>query len=301
MSMRQARVPTALAPFVQVAYSHGIFQIGARMTFGYDKSRAVASWYHGFGFPYYGGFNQWGEPIADISAEMNATGCGARSDMDGVDVAGSFFATMSDCSDVEITEADRPFLYVFRNFLPESRVRQVQGRQRHGIRPRHPWRAVALHGVSGLRLEVPALYRRVRRIRGSHFIGAGGKTVQFESLAAGEQPAIPANLMELFDHKPLQGNKVVTQITTSVGPYVDGDVIFVSGGGGAGYGDVLERDPAAVIEDVRLGHVTPWQAEHVYKVIYDPKDPADRPGGNGGFEAEGKRGEAQPIPFVRGF
>ena len=86
---------------------------GARMSYHLDPLRAVAAWHQGFGVPVYGGVNQWNEPIADISPEINATGAGARPDMDGVDGAGAYFATMSDCSDVETTESDRPFLYLF--------------------------------------------------------------------------------------------------------------------------------------------------------------------------------------------
>lgn len=264
-------VPTALAPFTQTAYSHGIFQIGARMTYSYDKMRAVASWYTGFGFPYYGGLNQWGEPIADISAEMNATGCGARPDMDGVDVAGSFFATMSDCSDVETTESDRPFLYVFRNFFQNHGMGKYRGGNGmgfglkvHGV----PW---LFMGCQGYGSKFPASMGVFGGYAAATSSVLAVRDSNLKQLQAESSPQIPTNLMELFNDKPLEGNKTYTQITTSVGPYAEGDVIFVSGGGGAGYGDVLERDPKAVIVDLKLGHVTPWQAKNVYKVVYDEK------------------------------
>lgn len=262
-------VPTALAPFTQVAYSHGIFQIGARMTYSSDRMRAVASWYHGFGFPYYGGFNQWGEPIADISAEMNATGCGARPDMDGVDVGGSYFATMSDCSDVEITESDRPFLYVFRNFFQNHGLGKFRGGngmgfglEVHGV----PW---LFMGCQGYGSKFPASMGVFGGYAAATSSVLAIRQPNLKELQAQSSPDIPTNLMELFNDKPLEGNKIVTQITTSVGPYSEGDVIFVSGGGGAGYGDVLERDPESVVQDVKLGRATPWQARNVYKVAYD--------------------------------
>ena len=58
------------------------------MTYHLDPLRAVAAWFQGFGVPVFGGVNQWGEPIADITPEINSTGAGARPDMDGVDGAG---------------------------------------------------------------------------------------------------------------------------------------------------------------------------------------------------------------------
>jgi acetophenone carboxylase len=266
-------VPTGLAPLTQVGFSHGVFQVGARMTYGYDKKRAVASWHNGFGFPYYGGFNQWGEPIADISAEMNATGCGARPDMDGVDLAGSFFATMSDCSDVETTEADRPFLYLFRNLFQNHGAGKFRGGngmgyalEVHGV----PWLFIgtqghgskfpAAPGVFGGYASATMAYQALRRWKS-----------ELEALRAGSNSLIPTNLMEFLEGGPLGGEKLVFQATSPVAPYGEGDIIFLAGGGGSGYGDALERDPQMVVEDLRLNLATPWQAENVYKVVYDKK------------------------------
>lgn len=264
-------VPTAQAPFPQVAYSHSIFHIGAKMTYGYDPMRAVAAWYQGFGFTVYGGLNQWGEPIADISAEMNATGCGARPDQDGVDVAGSFFATMSDCSDVETTEADRPFLYLFRNYFQNHGPGKYHGGNGTGyalVVHKVPWLFIGSLGFGskfpasmGIFGGYAAAASVVETVRGSNL----------PQLQAQSSPAIPSNLLEALQEKPLEGMAQMHQITTPVGPYGQGDIVFISGGGGAGYGDVLERDPALVIEDLRRGSITKWQAEHVYRVAYDEK------------------------------
>ena len=42
-----------------------------------------------------------------------------------------------------------------------------------------------------------------------------------------------------------------------------------SAAGGYGYGDVLERDPQAVVDDIRNEIVSDWSASHVYHVAYD--------------------------------
>ncbi|MBW2469047.1 MAG: hydantoinase B/oxoprolinase family protein, partial [Deltaproteobacteria bacterium] len=50
-----------------------------------------------------------------------------------------------------------------------------------------------------------------------------------------------------------------------------GDVIqFISAGGG-GYGDPLERDPAAVERDMRNEYVSIERAREEYGVVIDPK------------------------------
>jgi hypothetical protein len=51
--------------------------------------------------------------------------------------------------------------------------------------------------------------------------------------------------------------------------YDEGDVLFGFSGGGPGYGDPLERDPALVIEDLRKNIISEWTAENIYRVVYD--------------------------------
>jgi hypothetical protein len=40
-------------------------------------------------------------------------------------------------------------------------------------------------------------------------------------------------------------------------------------GSGAGYGDVLERDPEAIMEDIRADFISHEAAAKIYKVVYD--------------------------------
>jgi N-methylhydantoinase B len=48
-----------------------------------------------------------------------------------------------------------------------------------------------------------------------------------------------------------------------------GETLSIQTPGGGGYGDPLERDPSAVLKDVRLGKVTPARAREVYGVALD--------------------------------
>jgi N-methylhydantoinase B/oxoprolinase/acetone carboxylase alpha subunit len=263
--------PTAQAPFPQVAFSQAMFHIGAKMTYTYDPTRAVAPWYHGFGFPVYGGLNQFGEPLADISAEMNATAMGARPDKDGIDTAGSFFATMSDCSDVETTESDRPFLYVFRNFFQNHGAGKYRGGNGTGY-------GLVIHGVPVLfigSLGFGSKFPASMGLFGGYAASTAAVQVlrqgNLRALQAASSPEIPSSLMELYTEKPLEGTKAMFQATTGFAPYMEGDTLFLAAGGGAGYGDVLERDPELVVQDLKSNSVTPWQAANVYRVAYDAK------------------------------
>ncbi len=265
--------PTSLAPFTQTCFSHGVFLVGARMSYCLDPLRAVAAWYQGFGAPVFGGVNQWNEPMADISPELNATGAGARPDMDGVDGAGAYFATMSDCSDVETTESDRPFLYLLRNYFNSS---YGHGKFRGGagvgfsMTTHHvPWVAVGAFGYGskfpstlGIFGGYAAPTTFIRTV-----VGSNVKAL----LAEGKTP-IAHDLDEIYDSKnPERGEEGYHHICMVVRPLMNGDTFTYLVGGGAGYGDALERDPERVLRDLRDGLTTDWAARNVYCVCYDGK------------------------------
>lgn len=267
----KGEVSTGLAPYTQTAFTLGMFLCGARMSYGLDPLRAVAAWYTGFGAPMFGGINQWGEPMADTFAELNATGCGARPDMDGVDCAGSYFATMSDCGDVESTEEDRPFLYLFRNYFRGS---YGHGKYRGGaglgycLIPSHVPGVVL--GAFGYGSKFPATVgifggyavppTFVQTVRGSNM----------KELLAQGSPSVPVNVEQALQGDGAEtGRRESHHSSMRIQPFQNGDTVYLPVGGGAGYGDALERDPEAVIADLRDGMVTPWAARNIYRVVYD--------------------------------
>jgi acetophenone carboxylase len=264
-------MPVSYAPATQVVFAQGMFMCAARMIYAVDPMRAVGSWYSGFAVTPFGGFNQWGEPIADITPEINATGAGARPDMDGVDSAGAFFATMSDCGDVESMEADRPFVYLFRNFFNNSyghgKFRGGSGvgfgMMVHGV----PWVAI---GGMGFGTRFPATL--------GIFGGRAAPTVFVQSVHGSNMQKLmldgnldlPNNMGELYGRPPIEtGTSVLGHVSSPPKPFLNGDTIYVPVSGGAGYGDVLDRDPELVLGDLRRNLVTPEDAERIYQVVFD--------------------------------
>jgi acetone carboxylase alpha subunit len=266
-------VPVSYAPAVQVAFTQGMFMAGARMTYAVDPLRAVAAWYTGFSITLAAGLNQWGEPIADITPEINATGAGARPDRDGVHAAGAFFATMSDCGDAEDIEAERPFLYLFRNLFDGS---YGHGKHRggagvgfgflvHGV-PQIALASMgfgsrfpATLGIFGGRAAPPIFVQTVRGSNAGELLASGGGS-------------LPRNMGELYAGESAErGEHEYRGAAAPPLPFAEGDAIYVPITGGAGYGDVLERDPEAVLRDVRDGITSHWAASNVYRVSYDPE------------------------------
>ena len=50
----------------------------------------------------------------------------------------------------------------------------------------------------------------------------------------------------------------------------EGEVYMICQGTGGGYGDVLERDPEAVMADVEAGYLSSEAAREIYFVVHDP-------------------------------
>ncbi|MGH8880346.1 MAG: hydantoinase B/oxoprolinase family protein, partial [Stackebrandtia sp.] len=51
-----------------------------------------------------------------------------------------------------------------------------------------------------------------------------------------------------------------------------GETLSNETGGGGGYGNAFDRDPAAVARDVRNGFVSPESARESYGVVVNPDD-----------------------------
>ncbi|RIK95354.1 MAG: hypothetical protein DCC73_02980 [Proteobacteria bacterium] len=262
---------TSLAPVVQVCFSLGMFLCGAKMVYSSNPDRASAPWYMGFGCPIYAGRNQHGEPVADVTPEVNGGGGGALSDHDGADVAGAWFATLSDCTDVEITETDRPILYLSRNLF--------SGSVGHG-----KYRGGAGVGIAMMVHHVPELAMGAFG-SGAHFpmtLGLfGGYAVpptfiqvvqgsNMDQLMHDNKEPLPRNLTEVYDAaNPERGERAFEDVNMLVRPLHNGDTYYMSVGGGGGYGDAIQRDPEAVLRDLKFGRITAWAAQNIYHVVYD--------------------------------
>ncbi len=70
------------------------------------------------------------------------------------------------------------------------------------------------------------------------------------------------------------GNQEVNLGNTDILTIGPGDIVHVASGGSGGWGDPLERDPKAVVDDVRSGFVTDDEASNSYGVVLE----------NGGYD-----------------
>jgi N-methylhydantoinase B/oxoprolinase/acetone carboxylase alpha subunit len=263
--------PKAGSPFTLETAAQTVQQLLQKAVFSTNPELGEATGARVFATFAYGGLNQHGAPIADISADTNACGFGARMDKDGVNVAGSYFAPMtSEPGEIESLESNLPFLYLYRGFNKDS---CGNGKYRGGVGIE--W-AVAVH-------DVPMVYL------GSW--GYASRAIVTQGLYGGYGiPALPFvrvsknNLKEMLDrtdNKLPSSNKALFEETAISGlyqsegfptvprPMNQWDLIVGGHGGGGGYGDPIERDPASVMNDLENGVISPRVARDVYRVVYN--------------------------------
>jgi acetophenone carboxylase len=82
---------------------------------------------------------------------------------------------------------------------------------------------------------------------------------------------IPANVQELLENRRINGDYQISHNTREYHLVKNGSIVVHMNSGGAGYGDVLLRDPDSVVEDLRQEVISGWTASQVYKVVYDPE------------------------------
>jgi acetophenone carboxylase len=111
--------------------------------------------------------------------------------------------------------------------------------------------------------------------------------------------ALPGTDVELVQSNPFGGEIVLEHQARPARVVHRGEIICSSTQGGGGYGDVLERPPAAVADDVRTGALTAATAGRIYKVVLDPETLEVDPAATDAARAEERRARlARAKPFA---
>jgi len=167
-------------------------------------------------------------------------GLGASSRMDGHHCA--IFPANGANTPVEILESDTPLIVKSRELVCDS---GGPGRRRGGIGRK-------------MILEVPQ-GRGAPQAPTTIAVQAGRYIYPPEGLFGG-QPGAKARFLKNADNADPSGLTFCE----------NGDTVSFYSAGGGGYGDPLERDPAAVAQDVRLGYVSIERARRDYGVVIEP-------------------------------
>jgi acetophenone carboxylase len=217
--------------------------------------------------------NQHGAKVVDFMGfPLNAWGLSARSDMDGIDAFGFPHGPWGKGPDVEDIERAFPLLHLYQKNMPDS---GGFGRYRGG---NGVTLAYAVHKVPYAIFTATTKESKFPTHTGmfggySETVVPAIRVVETDAIAAMKEGtvALPGGDVELVQDKPFGGKIVFEHQARPARVVHRGEIISSSTQGGGGYGDVLERPPADVAADVRIGAITLATATRVYKVVLDPE------------------------------
>lgn len=221
-----------------------------------------------------GGQSQYGSRFGVALFECAAAGSGALAIKDGIDTGYVGWNPESDMGNMEVWEQDMPMLYLGRSISPDS---GGYGRYRGGNGFESVW---TVSNTDQLMIATSEHSSRVFDNAGMCG-GYPAPTVQLHHAAHGARTSerghkgeplphmIGTDPYESDIHRYTDGDTQVIEGPYLAEPLRDGDVFSHSYNGGGGYGDVLDRDPAAVARDVANGYTTSRAAETIYGVVLD--------------------------------
>ena len=261
---RPAPVSVATVGAIQSVNNAACSTIGKMLEIsGKYREEATAVWHANHFAIFKFGRNQHGGEAIGIFTETFAGSGGARTFADGIDVGGEIPNPISRMANVETVEAGFPIRYLFRRRMTDS---GGPGRYRGGAGMEF---AVVPHDSPD---------------GGIHYVISGkGADFPMSDGLAGGYPGAPNRYVWVHNNEAEPESKNVDprfarsldempgeqeSVAWGVFPLMGEDALYVGWNGGGGYGDPLERDPEAVLDDCRTGAVTVQSARDVYGVVF---------------------------------
>lgn len=226
-----------------------------------------ASWNNNPLYLLWGGISQHGRTMGTVLFDFLANGQGAGPRWDGVDTGVFHYTPEVIASDLEMYESFMPFLYLSRRQAPDS---GGPGKFRGGVGLEI---AYMVHKTPGVELVV--IGQGSKSPSGTGIYGGSGAGMARVVLAQNtniqdkiRQRQLPYTLEEI---QALEGGEIKDYPPMVPSrPARAGDIVYLYGGGGSGYGDPLDREPLLVLKDVQNELVTLKHAEEVYGVVITP-------------------------------
>lgn len=269
------RASTANAVMIATGVMSANHNVFAKAIFGSHMwQQAAASQGNGGNALVLAGQSQWKLPFADMVAySINTEGQGGRPKEDGVNAFGFPWCVFGRAPDVETMEKEFPLLIPISSHWKDS---CGHGKHRGGVGCVQVWVAYDVPQVFFNAIADNSKVQTPQPLFGGYApCTVPGISVRkaniMDRLAEGN--GLTLDLHEILKQESIEGQWEVEFFARQVRPYEEGDVITVSfSTGGAGYGDPLERDPDAVLDDVKMNLISKVTAENVYHVAFSGED-----------------------------
>jgi len=261
------------APWVGQVLVSALCECISKMLFAAGRYEDVNAswfslWYAGGPGYLYGGHNREGIRTAQGIYDIHGGGLGASPARDGVDTGGHMNIPSGGISDVERIEMQYPFLYFTRN---HNRDGSGYGKYRGGL---GSYRIFMIYGSQDFSADYKpygGIPQGCFGLFGGYPVGSGGLRAIFHTgpdfadrIRRGEY----VTDIDDIESKNWGNIDLPEGSPERVGVPEFGLVAdYVAGGGG--FGDPLERDPRAVVRDLRTGATSPEVARDIYGVFVD--------------------------------
>lgn len=218
----------------------------------------------------FAGENRRGYPTANFTGSANASGQGARFDLDGEHALGFYWGPWTDSGEVEDTDSRLPPLVLARVF----------DKNNHGFgmyRGGSPLVEISTaFGHQGCMMTSWGGTDRLSHNPGMFGGYSGPPNPRFvirdtnllELMARAEDLPF-SDQHDLLSRQPIEGRYIIEPSSVGMETFSEGDVFVSNVGAGGGYGDVLDRDPKRVLEDLQGDLITSVVAVDVYGVVVD--------------------------------
>ena len=208
------------------------------------------------------GYDDRGKYFGQAILDSFGCGSGARSFGDGVNSSGPTFSPLSVVLNVELIEQWYPLLFLYRKEDADGGG-AGEWRGGNGIRSAiTPYRSQSMTVVTNSGGQCISAQNA-----GGLFGGLPSPAGHYLVRYGTDLHEKAGNRIMPGDIEELQAERTEPLRAKSNGAALDaGDVMEIRVGGGGGYGDPLERDPARVARDVRLGYASIGAATSIYGV-----------------------------------
>ena len=236
-------------------------------------SACIASQYDQAATFIYGGLTQHGDVTGNFCADINGNGQGARSHADGEHSVSPVFGFMCDSGEHEINEEDTPIVRLGAQRLAKDRVGWGKYRGGMGYEQIATSRGSPFWGfmtgcegskfpsAQGLFGGYSCPSYQLLKIKGINI---------FEELKKNPKAVEVFDIVKLMNERPIKGGQYSSNdMGMTFELCAEGEIYMICQGSGGGYGDVLEREPEAVMKDLREDLISHERAENLYHVVYD--------------------------------
>jgi N-methylhydantoinase B/oxoprolinase/acetone carboxylase alpha subunit len=221
------------------------------------------------------GTNRMNYPNANITGTANASGQGGRFDGDGESAIGFFWGPFTDAGEIEDIDRRFPHFVLARklekNYHGYGKYRGGASYHEISTPYGHAGCFLSSWGAADKLSHNPGLMGGYMAPPNPRIIIED--TDVLERIGAGVD--LELNNYEVIRDELLKGTYRLEASGQPTERLKEGDLMMHGMGGGGGYGDVLERDPAAVARDVREQMTTPDIALRVYAVVLQPDGDVD--------------------------